>query len=210
MSTRDRLVVEASGLLDAGGEVAVTLRAVGNAAGVSHNAPYRHFEDRGALLAAVAERDFSHLATTFADVRASAGTPIKRVEVALAAFIQYGRDHPARYRLLFSDPAIGAAKGSLEAAALAAFAAFAQLIEDAQATGQIPTGPVSQLTALVYATTHGLIDLEAGGRMRPEKGLVGVEAGVGLLLRVLGSVPADSDVCGSSSIRPQANGLADL
>jgi ribonuclease BN (tRNA processing enzyme) len=46
VNTREKLVTEAARLLDAGGDAAVTLRAVAQAVGVSHNAPYRHFEDR--------------------------------------------------------------------------------------------------------------------------------------------------------------------
>jgi AcrR family transcriptional regulator len=53
-STRDRLVEAAAGLLDEGGVPAVTLREVGRRAGVSHNAPYKHFAGKEELLAAVA------------------------------------------------------------------------------------------------------------------------------------------------------------
>ena len=42
-STRDQLVAAAARLLDEGGPEAVTLRAVAQAVGVSHHAPYRHF-----------------------------------------------------------------------------------------------------------------------------------------------------------------------
>jgi hypothetical protein len=41
------------------------------------------------------------------------------------------------------------------------------------------------VTALVYATLHGLMDLELGGRTKPEKGLGSIEAVVHLLLRLL-------------------------
>ena len=185
MNTRDKLVTEAARLLDAGGEAAVTLRAVGHAAGVSHNAPYRHFKDRSALLAAIAERDFGMLSARFEQERTGSGTPIERLKRALGAFIQYGRDYPDRYRLLFSDPAIGAAEGSLEAAALGSFSAFAALVEECQSAGALPPRPTLALAGLLYATTHGLIDLAAGGRIREQKGLAGPEQGVALLLSLL-------------------------
>ena len=63
MKTDQRLIAAAASLLDSGGEAAVTLRAVALAVGVSHNAPYKHFEDRNALLAAVAIQDFIMLTT---------------------------------------------------------------------------------------------------------------------------------------------------
>lgn len=185
MGTRDNLITEAAILLDKGGDAAVTLRAVAHAVGVSHNAPYRHFKDRNALLAAIAERDFGVLTVVFVNARLGSPTPIERLEAALSTFIQYGRDYPARYRLLFSDPNIGAAEGSLEAAAFGTFVAFARLVEDAQATGDLPPTSTKELAGLIYATTHGLIDLEAGGRMREQKGLSAAEQGVSLFLNLL-------------------------
>ena len=46
MTTDRRLIVAAIALLDSGGEGAVTLRTVGHASGISHNARYKHFQSR--------------------------------------------------------------------------------------------------------------------------------------------------------------------
>jgi len=46
MTTDRRLIVAATALLDSGGESAVTLRTVGHASGIPHNAPCKHFESR--------------------------------------------------------------------------------------------------------------------------------------------------------------------
>jgi AcrR family transcriptional regulator len=40
------MIIAATALLDSGGEGAVTLRTVGHASGISHNAPYKHFKSR--------------------------------------------------------------------------------------------------------------------------------------------------------------------
>ena len=189
MGTREKLVTEAALLLDFGGDAAVTLRAVAQAVGVSHNAPYRHFRDRSALLAAIAERDFGMLASTFEQARTREGRPIDRLREALGTFTRYGHDHPTRYRLLFNDPGVGTAGGTLEAAALAAFMAFANLVEDAQGAGSLPATSTRELAGLIYATAHGLIDLEAGGRMREQKGLTAAEQSVALLLSLLEGRP---------------------
>src|SRR5919107_731159 len=58
---RQALLDAALELLRAEGAAALTLRAVARAAGVSQAAPYRHFADRGALVAAVAEEGFERL-----------------------------------------------------------------------------------------------------------------------------------------------------
>lgn len=181
-STKERLVEAASDLLDAGGQAAVTLRAVAEAVGVSHNAPYRHFRDRNALLAAVAERDFVFLRRAFeADVDGSgAARPLLRA--AAGALIAYGRHHPARYRLLFSDPELASTGGAMEAAALAAFRAFDDLV---QRCGFDHGTPSVRLTGLIYAAVHGAIDLELGGRARDAKGLGSVTATADLLFDLI-------------------------
>nr|WP_260175996.1 TetR/AcrR family transcriptional regulator [Acetobacter oeni] len=182
------MVTEAALLLDDGGDAAVTLRAVAQAVGVSHNAPYRHFKDRSALLAAIAERDFRMLAAVFDQARAGDTPPIERLKVALDTFIRYGRDYPARYHLLFSDPDVGTTGGTLEAAALEAFMAFSSLVEDAQGTQALPAIATRELAGLIYATAHGLISLQAGGRMREKKGLSTAEQSMALLLTLLQNV----------------------
>lgn len=175
----------AAALLDSGGGGAVTLRAVGKAVGVSHNAPYKHFRDRGALLAAVATRDFGMLAEKCAGTRLSPLEPMAKLRRALGTLIDYGREHPSRYRLLFGDPGIAARGGELEEAALRAFAEFAAIVGECQSSGDLPETANIALTGLLYASAHGLIDIEAGGRMRREKGLVGVAEGMDLLIDLL-------------------------
>ena len=59
--TRSRLIDAAVELLDDGDSDALSLRATARRAGLSHNAPYRHFANGEALLAAVAERGFQRL-----------------------------------------------------------------------------------------------------------------------------------------------------
>lgn len=189
-TTKEQLVSAASTLLDSGGQNAVTLRAVAKQVGVSHNAPYRHFRDRNALLAAVAERDFRRLRQAF-EHQASEG---HAAEMALrnssAALIDYARRHKARYRLLFSDPGL-LPEDSLKDAAMGAFQAFGLIVSRCQRDGVLPQVDTVSLTGLIYATLHGAIDLELGGRAGGSKGLESIEATAGLLFTLLRSVGVD-------------------
>lgn len=187
--TGDRLIDAAAALLDAGGERAVTLRAVAQAVGVSHNAPYRHFADRAALLAGVAARDFRAFTRAFEAIGRSDRSSMERVKAALATFVTYGEAHPARYRLLFSDPDIAAQGGPLEIVALETFAAFDELVQAAQHEEKLPALPTPTLTGLIYASVHGLLDLKAGGRMREQKGFSNVLDGAFLMLDLLAGAP---------------------
>ncbi|HEY6341318.1 MAG TPA: TetR/AcrR family transcriptional regulator [Bryobacteraceae bacterium] len=185
MKTGDRIIEAAATLLDSGGEAAVTLRAVAHASGVSHNAPYKHFEDRNALLAAVATRDFAMLTKTFERLRQERVKPLTKLKKALRAFSEYGRDYPQRYQLLFSDPDIAKQEGELPKAAMASFSAFSELVGECQAAKLLPRVPTVELAGLLYASVHGLIDLQASGRMKTEKGFKAVSEGITLLLHVL-------------------------
>jgi AcrR family transcriptional regulator len=185
MKTRDRIIEAAAALLDSGGEAAVTLRAVGHACGISHNAPYKHFEDRSALLAAVAIRDCVTLSDIFEKLGKERVKPLAKLKKALQDFSAYGRDYPHRYQLLFSDRDIAMQEGELQRAAMALFSAFAELVGECQAANVLPPVPTVGLAGLLYASVHGLIDLQASGRLKPKKGFKDVGHGITLLLRVL-------------------------
>ncbi len=183
-TTKNRLIDAASDLLDGGGQSAVTIRAVAEVVGFSHNTPYRHFRDRDALMAAIAERDFAALSRTFRTGDPS-GHARDALRAALVAVIAYAREHPARYRLLFSEPDIATEGGSMEVAALDAFQAFGALVARCQETDKTLTIETAKLAGLIYATLHGSIDLELGGRARKRKGLGDIEATVNLLLNFI-------------------------
>jgi AcrR family transcriptional regulator len=184
-STDERIIAAAIDLLDSGGEAAVTLRAVAQACDVSHNAPYKHFESRDALLAAIARRDFEALRRSSAEIRASSRDPIRRLKGALGGLIEFSHQHPGRYGLLFRNPDIATAAGSVKAAAQALFFEFVELVEACQQAGKLPAAPSATLASLLFATMHGLISIEATAGLHPEKGLSDIKSSVELLLELL-------------------------
>ena len=183
-TTKHQLIAAASRLLDEGGQEAVTLRAVADQVGVSHNAPYRHFSSRSALLGAVAERDFVMLRHWFAEQDSANRHPEVALRGCAAALIGYAMEHKARYRLLFSDPQLPS-DASLKEAAFGAFTAFSRIVARCQQADVLPDTDNVSLTGLIYAALHGAIDLEIGGRASGAKGLGSVEATVDLLFDLL-------------------------
>ena len=184
-STGDQLVAAAARLLDEGGPEAVTLRAVAQAVGVSHNAPYRHFEDKRALLTAVARAGFRELGSAFARASETAASPLAALKLVVCLYFDFARRHPARYKLLFSDPDVGREGGELETEALRAFGVVAGLVGAAQRSGELRAGRPAEFTALLYGAVHGLADLELSGRARAAKGMEAVDALPVLLLDLL-------------------------
>ena len=136
-------------------------------------------------MAAVATDDFVMLTKAFAAVRQSSIKPVAKLMKALNVVVDFSVEHPARYRLLFNDPAIAAQKGQLEKTALAAFAEFMVIVQECQAAQSLPDIPSTILAGLLFASMHGLIALQESGRMHPEKGLSGVQSSLKTLVRLL-------------------------
>jgi AcrR family transcriptional regulator len=157
--TRTALLDAATRLLDEGGVDAVTLREVGRLAGVSHNAPYKHFASKEALLAAVAAR---FLAERRGALDPSA-TPEAALRTTLVAYLAWALRHPVRFKLVFGRWSIDSPE--LAEAAHAAHEALVSLVTDAQATGALPAGDPVRLAALLRALTHGAADLALAGHL---------------------------------------------
>src|ERR1700674_5400381 len=78
--------------LEKHGPAGLSLRAAARRAGVSHNAPYRHFPGREALLAALAAEGFAMLAER---LRGQPGRAMGE------AYVRFALEHPQRFRLMF-------------------------------------------------------------------------------------------------------------
>ena len=69
---RAALLASAAQILEEQGVASLSLREVARRAGVSHNAPYRHFPDRDSLLAQMAAEGFGQLGDAMAAKRGRA------------------------------------------------------------------------------------------------------------------------------------------
>jgi AcrR family transcriptional regulator len=169
-TTREYLIAATKQLLEEGGVDAVTLREVGKRAMVSHNAVYRHFANRHALLAAVAEIDLDDLTFLFTDaLQPGSDSPFAELRTALLHLFVFARKSPARYRLLFSSAEVVMPGGSTQQKAAATIDALATLIQACQNAGELSPGDPHKMAGLMYSAVHGLIDLELGGRLRDSK-----------------------------------------
>src|ERR1700761_5327041 len=100
---RQALLNSAGAILSETGRWDFSLREVARRAGVSHNAPYRHFADKDALLAAIGVSGYEILiarTTTAAKVSPGPGEILRAVG---KAYIEFGVCNPALYRLMFGQ-----------------------------------------------------------------------------------------------------------
>jgi AcrR family transcriptional regulator len=117
MSTSDRayhhgdlpaaLIAAARELLAQDGTEALSLRAVARRVGVSAMAPYRHFPDKEALLAAVAADGFRDFAAALKAADLSVPPDQALLEQGVA-YVRFACAQPALFRLMFGPPRQGA------------------------------------------------------------------------------------------------------
>src|SRR6478672_7153397 len=89
---RPALLRAATKTLEKEGVGALSLRDLARRAGVSHNAPYRHFPDRESLLAALAADGFEKLGQA---MRGQGGKEMGE------AYVRFALEHPQLFRLMF-------------------------------------------------------------------------------------------------------------
>ncbi len=146
-------------LLRQDGAEAISLRAVARRAGVSAMAPYRHYPDKEALLAAVAALGFERFrdALRSADAAAPAGQAL----VAQAqAYVGFALQNPALFRLMFGPKRLGA-HPELWAAGEAAYGVLADRV-----AAETPVAADREARALgCWSLVHGLAMLLLDGRI---------------------------------------------
>ena len=162
---RQALVDAAIHILRADGPDGLTLRAVARAAGVSQAAPYRHFEDRRALVAAVAEDGFRRLGAAMTARPSTTGkssprNPGEALRQLAVQYVRFAHAHPAEYRVMFGEElAPGAENPELRASSRAVFDLLRRGIATLQERGMIRKGDPATIAIGAWAMMHGLVML---------------------------------------------------
>jgi AcrR family transcriptional regulator len=162
-----RALVEATlNAIEADGAQGITLRGVARAAGVSHMAPYNHFADKAALLAAAAAAGFRRLRAAMEErmTRHPAGDP-RRLQDAGIAYAIFAVENPELFRLMFGPEL--ADKRRHEELAHAAQEVLGVLVGALAETGIVSGGPggASAFAVTPWALVHGLAMLAVAGQL---------------------------------------------
>ncbi|MGE0024956.1 MAG: TetR/AcrR family transcriptional regulator [Hyphomicrobium sp.] len=166
-----------------------TLREVARRAGVSHAAPYKHFPDKGALLAELAMLGFDGLRRQLAAaVEPPPGSVREELMAAGKAYIRFGTANPSLYRLMFSGDADRGIHPQLDAAADNAFALLLAILERGQESGALRRNPVRGQAAATWALVHGFTLLAIDGQLLPKK--VGADPVDAVLMSLLEGLEA--------------------
>jgi AcrR family transcriptional regulator len=190
---REALVFAAVGLIADKGLQGFTFADAARAAGVSPAAPYRHFRDRDALMAAVAHYGFERFADRLeAAWNRGRPNPLAAIEAVGRAYLAFAREERPLFVAMFQpglpeDPALTAAGDRAFAALLAACNGLAAPLPP----GRRP--PVPMMAYHIWALSHGIAELFADSRRRraPISAEDLLESAFIVYLRGLGLLPAE-------------------
>ena len=177
-----------------------SLRELARRAGVSHNAPYKHFADKRELLAAVSAAGFEVLTKRMAREMARFSNSREQLFAMLRAYVDHGVENPALYSLMFggylggpdrSRPAIELAEAEKTKALLGAVISAGGLgraIPNTLRNERKIAGAILACWSLV----HGLTLLLADGLVGPKKksGALGDSLLQGMLDGLTAELPA--------------------
>ena len=180
-AVRQRLCAAAAELFVREGEAGLSMRRLAAEVGCSAMAPYRYFEDKQALLAAVRAQAFDRFADALESVAASGR---RRAAAVGEAYVRFAFDHPAEYRLMFDlsqpdearYPDLARARGR----AARTMTAYVEELVDAG----VLAGDPQLIGYALWASLHGVIVLALAGKLPDEPGFTAIRlATVGAVMR---------------------------
>lgn len=145
----------------------LSLRKVAQEAGVSHAAPYAHFADKQALIAAISTEGFRILFEQLNDVREKYQSDPKRQLLEAAwVYVRFAQTDPAHFRVTFSS----AVEREKEYPALVemtgkSFGEVVKIVGACQAAGLLRSGPADVMAVSVWSAVHGFASLLIEGQI---------------------------------------------
>jgi AcrR family transcriptional regulator len=172
---REVLLEAAIRLISEVGPAGFTLREVARRAGVSHNAPYRHFRDRDDLMATVATQGFRELTQAMLRAAEDGSGALDCLKLAGLAYVKFALRRPERFTVMFDAPtSVKTKRADSTEAAEQAFGTLLTFVKSCQDEGQLPSGDPGQFALLAWSMVHGVAKLAIAGRLpyRSRAGIV--------------------------------------
>jgi AcrR family transcriptional regulator len=146
------------------GPAAFTLREVARRAGVSHNAPYRHFRDKDALLAAVAAQGFRELTRAMQEAGQRQSHALDKLKQSGLAYVTFAIRRPEHFTVMFDASVITSKDSEYLQASQEAFQTLVNYIRTCQEEGQMPAGNTLERALYAWSLVHGIAKLAVAGR----------------------------------------------
>lgn len=163
---RGALLSAALELLERDGPDALSLRKLARTVGVSPMAPYHHFADREALLAAVATAGFERLQERKVETGRAHSSPREALAAGAASYVRFVLDNPNLYRLM-RGPAFADRNRypDLHRAASAPARTLLAMLRDLEAEHRLPGLTKHEAAEMLWALAHGVGTLAMDGQI---------------------------------------------
>jgi len=158
---KNALIKAGADILSKEGVSALSLRKVAQKAGVSHAAPYAHFADKQALIAAISTAGYKQLYEQIAQAADQyRAEPLRRFVEASWAYVQFALDEPDQFKVTLS--------GMIEKeqnypafveTAKQTFGLVVEVVEQCQQAGILRPGASDLMAVSVWALIHGFVTL---------------------------------------------------
>jgi AcrR family transcriptional regulator len=140
-------------LIEEQGIPALTLREIGKRLRVSRTAPYAHFKDKAALLAAIREAGYVEFGKVLEAAQQGAAGFAAQMDAFSLAYFRFAKEHPAHFEVMFN--ALLETGGGAAAESGPVFTMLTDTIRAAQQRGEVRPGDPALLARVVWALVHG-------------------------------------------------------
>jgi AcrR family transcriptional regulator len=165
---RRRLCTVAERLFAERGPHAVTIRELARELGVSAMTPYRYFQDKEEILAAVRAAAFERFAGALERAAAIKGSADARANAVGRAYLDFAFKEPNAYKLMFDvNQPVDSRFADLVRAGRRARRTMTGYVNDLVAEGYL-AGNAETLGKIFWAMVHGLVMLHLAGRLHPK------------------------------------------
>ena len=171
---RNTLLTIAVELLAEDGVHALSMRKMAQRAGVSHNAPYMHFRDKDAVLAAIAEEGFILLAIEVESAIAKADKSARQQLIAASeTYVRFALDRADRLQVMFRPIEVEKYPKLLEVSQASLNRLF-EIVKAGQEKGELRSGDPHEMTKAIWTMVHGIAALSIAYKtlLLPEKNSV--------------------------------------
>ncbi|ARN75706.1 TetR/AcrR family transcriptional regulator [Oceanicoccus sagamiensis] len=164
---RSALLSAALEIINEAGPKGLTIREVARRAGVSHTAPYRHFEDKDQLIVAVVEQGFTLMQDTMQEKKDEADKdPISQFAASGTAYIDFALQYPAYYRVMYSGDLLSSTgQQSLQHTSSGTFTDLVSDMKTCQELNLIKPGDPAKQALAILSTVHGFVTLVNDNRV---------------------------------------------
>jgi AcrR family transcriptional regulator len=151
-----------------------TLREVARRAEVSHNAPYRHFRDKDALLAKVAAEGYRELTRSMTRAVDPEGDALENLKQAGLAYVSFALRRPEHFTVMFDAEFSKDSHPETIEAGERAFGTLVHLVKRCQEEGSLPVKEDGDFSLLAWTMVHGIAKLAITRRLpyRSQSGIL--------------------------------------